>query len=425
MQLLYALRAVSCIESSAIREESFQDIASRSRLIRAVLRLHRLCRYLGVGHVLVGAYGFAYFIRARLPAGDYPWLAVGYYPNEIKRLNAIDAVMGQDAALRVSWQLINGQGIRAVFKGLSVRKLCRLCRLIRRIERQQRFMPACRVMVALFLYLRFYEALKGSNVRAILVTSDYSPDGAAMAAAAAALGRARIYAPHALPSSQAFPGRRVMPFDYYVFDSEMMRQRFHDITAIRGEVVYFGVNCEQRPMRKASIAAQGYRVALFLSGMSSRPALEECIRVLALKQNAEVLVRGHPVDFSNPDFSGLTAIAPSVTISRGRKLTEDALWADIVIAGNTNAILETLRLGVPTAYWSALDGQPYDYNGFVEVGLVPDIQKMETFSVAGVQSFFDESWTDRMKYFDAAYGIDIKDNETKLRAALLRWAGIA
>ncbi|NBO17910.1 MAG: hypothetical protein EBV03_01555, partial [Proteobacteria bacterium] len=243
MQLLLALRTVSRIESSPIREEVFRDIASRSVAIRLALRVYALCRRLGLAPLLVGAYGFSYFVRLVLPDKPVRWLAVGLYANEVKELNALEALLGADAPVRVGWRLLNGQGLRAV----RLRRLRRLYRVVAQLERRHGFMPACRVIATLFLYLRFHGWLSAMRPQAVIATSDYSPDGAALTAAAGSLGIKRIYVPHALPSLQI--ARSMLAFDAYVFDSEAMAARFASIAPIRGEVVYRGVRGGYRLMR--------------------------------------------------------------------------------------------------------------------------------------------------------------------------------
>lgn len=414
MQLLLALRAVSRIESSAIREGVFRDIASRSPAIRLALRAHALCRRLGLGPLLVGAYGFSYFVRLVLPGQRVRWLAVGLYANEVKELDALAVLLGPDAPARVGWRLFNVQGLGAV----RLRKLRSLYRMVVHIERRHGFMPACRVMATLFMYLRFHAWLKAMQPNAVVVTSDYSPDGAALTAAAGSLGIRRVYVPHALPSLQI--GRSMLAYDAYVFDSEAMRERFSRLAPIAGEVVYRGVRGGHTLMKRMPPG----RVGVFLAGATHMEGLLAMVRALS-GRFAEVLVRGHPVDFTNPDFTQVEQAAANVRISRGQALEQDAASCTLVVAGNTTAILEVLRQGVPVVYSAQLDTIPRDYNGFVTDGLVPELVSPEALQPQAVQNFFDAAWEKRMRYFDAGYGQDAQALRTQLVAALKRWGGVA
>ena len=416
MQLLLALRTVSRIESSPIREAVFRDIATRSRAIRMALRGYALCKRAGIAPLLVGAYGFSYFVRLVLPARRVRWLAVGLYANEVKALNGLDALLGADAPARAGWRLFNIQGLRAV----QLRRVRRLYRVVAHIERRHGFMPACRVMATLFLYLRFHVWLAVMRPEAVLVTSDYSPDGAALTAAAGSLGIRRVYVPHALPSLHI--RRSMLAFDAYVFDSEAMRDRFAHFAPVRGEIAYRGVAGEARLMQP--VRAEVARVGVFLAGVTDMQGLLRMVRVLA-ERFPEVFVRGHPVDFTNPDFASVEQVAANVRISRGSTLAQDTQACDFIMAGNTTAILETLRMGVPTLYCAGLDMIPRDYNGFVRDGLVPEIAAPEDVNPLMLAAFFDAVWEKRMRYFDAGYGRDAELMRGQLVLALRRWAGLA
>ena len=389
------------------------DIANRSFIIRTVLWVYVLCKRIGISYMLVALYGFSYYLRTQLPQEKVRWLGIALYPNEVKQLDDLDALMGEDKPARVTWRF-TAQGMAALAR---LGDVCRVLRVVKHIDKTHTFMPACRVTVALFLYMRLKPWLTVHEVKAVVVTSDYSPDGAALTSAAGGLGIPRIYMPHALPSLH-IPGRSMLSYDLYLFDSEAMAERFAKISPLTGEVIYRGVRGKHLGLRLSGLAATRPRVGIFLSSGTRLAALKETIAALARFNPSAILVRGHPVDFSNPDFSALSAV-PGVCISKHTTLEEDTLACDIIIAGNSTVILECLRLGTPTVYYGALDMIPYDYNGFVAAGLVQDIAPVETFDMNSVARFFDINWLSHMAYFDAAYGKDSTVLAQHLRTSLM------
>lgn len=415
MKLLKALRRVSRIESSPIREAVFQDIAGRSVIIRGVVQVHGLCRRIGISHWMVAAYGFSHYLRASLPEKDARWLGIASFPNELRQLDDLDAVMGPGwEAARVRWRW-NMQGLPA----LSWKDMKRILRLVRHIDSTHRFMPACRITAALFLYVRLRSWLEAHKPRAIVVTSDYAPDAVALSAAAAQAGIVRLYVPHALPSLKI--AGRVLDFDLYLFDSEAMHSRFHSMSPITGKVIYRGVRGMHRDMLLGGLQSGKPRIGIFLSGGADVNALRNTILGIARLSPQVVLVRGHPVDFANPDFSQLHRISPLVKVSEGTTLEQDTKACDVIIAGNTTAILECLRMGVPTVYLGALDHIPHDYNGFVADGLVPEIHDASELDPVAVAAFYSEEWLQRMRYFDAAYGVDARVVKRQVRDHIIAW----
>ncbi|MBY0407282.1 MAG: hypothetical protein K2Q01_06280, partial [Rickettsiales bacterium] len=194
---------------------------------------------------------------------------------------------------------------------------------------------------------------------------------------------------------------------------------------LTGRIVYRGVRGRQAPLRLAGLEKPGPRVGIFLSGSANVQALTEAIQSLLVLSPEYVLVRGHPVDFANPDFANIAAISPKVRISSGTTLEEDVRVCDMVVAGNTNAILESLRMGTPVMYHAKLDPIPYDYNGFVAGGLVPDVVDMRMLDVRQMLAFYTAQWEARMRYFDAGYGQDEEVLRQNVRREIRDALGVA
>ncbi len=420
MHLLKAIRTVARLESSPERQRVFDDIARRSRTIRFALYAHRLCRLLKCSHLLVALYGLAYFVRAGLPGHTPLWLTTGIYPNEHKQLDRIDALMGQNAPARIAWSFKQKDGWRAAFGALRhPRGVLRLLKAFKRIEARLPFMAACRVAMALFLYVRFRQWLERQTVQAVLVTSDYSPDAAALSTAAASLRIKRAYLPHALPGA-LMAGRTLLDYELYVFDSYAMRDRFAACSKLEGAIVYRGIHGEPYPLRCDGLMKKPLNIGIFLSAAASLNAVAETVESLARLNPALILIRGHPVQFSNPDFSAIAQAAPYVEVSSGISLAQDSKRCDLIVAGNTTAVLEVLKNGTPVVYLPTLDGTSFDYNGFVQNGLVPLISSAAELDLASVAAFYRPGWEERMQYFDAAYGQNPAALDAEVKHALLK-----
>jgi hypothetical protein len=422
MPLLKAIRSISRLESSALRESVFQDIASRNVIIRCAVTIHRLCRRLGISHYLIGFYGLSYFVRARMPQSTPQSLATAVYPNEIKQLDDLDDLMGTAKPMRVQWSFAHTGGWLALLgNARHLRDVARFMRLFKKIENRLSFMPACRVAEMLFLFIRFRNWLESNRVRAVIVTSDYAPDSAALTCAAASLGIARIYMPHALPSYSTLTGRTLLDYEYYIFDSKAMHDRFANKGALGGQVIYRGIRGESRPLQTGRLDRPRLRFGIVLSGLTNLEVLGRTIAGLKRFSPERILIRGHPVTFANPDFSAIRQKNPEVVISSNTTLLQDADSCDLVIGGNTTAFLEILKYGIPAVYLSALDYQPDDYNGFVQDKLLLAIRSADALDPQAIKMFFTSAWEERLAYFDAAHSRDNVSLKQDVRRALLSW----
>lgn len=421
MQLLLALRVVSRIESSPVRATVFEDIAGRSWVIRLVLRLYHTAQVFGLEHLLVAGYAASYYVRAVLPKSKTQVLGVGFYANELRSLHLAEGLLAPQKLCKVGWQLLNPAGVIALFSGTG--KWYKTWRLIKRIQQQHDFMPACRVMATLFLYIRFRQWFLAHGAQAVIVTSDYSPDGAAMTAAANVSGAKTIYIPHALPSL-AIERYYMLGFDYYLLQSEAMMRRFSHWRKIDGEIFYQGVRGSYAPLQLANLDASRVKIGILLSGATRMDRLRELIISLLKQHTPEmILVRGHPVDFTNPDFSALTQIDGRVKISQGAALEEDVGACDVMISSNSTVIVDSLRMGTPTVFYDGLDDLPYDYNGLVSDGLVPAMKDTQL-DIAKVKDFFSRDWLLQMQYFDSAYAQDRAQLDEQVSEILQQWVGV-
>ncbi|NGP52162.1 hypothetical protein [Thioalkalivibrio sp. XN8] len=69
---------------------------------------------------------------------------------------------------------------------------------------------------------------------------------------------------------------------------------------------------------------------------------------------------------------------------------------------------DLLRAGRPVLYDHRLDGLPFDYNGYLDAGLVmPLAEPIEAQSLVGIDAFYGSPrWEEVMRYFDYSYQKD-------------------
>ena len=110
----------------------------------------------------------------------------------------------------------------------------------------------------------------------------------------------------------------------------------------------------------------------------------------------------------------IASIHCAVTI--GNSLDEEIAACDLIICGNSGVAMNALSGGRPVAYLDTLDGLNFDYNGFVESGLICHVTGWSDDIYRRLRTFYERpEWRDVMRSYDASYESDL--------AALKRSAG--
>jgi hypothetical protein len=279
----------------------------------------------------------------------------------------------------------------------------RVWRFLAHLAQAHSFMPAARIASALAFYMRFTRLLAGQpRLAAVMVASNYSPEAVGLAAAAHRLGRRVIYINHApVPAN----GPLVPPVlaDCAIFYGKAVRQTYERRGRCTAEVAFIGQPWTARPM---AWRAEMRTVGIFLTALTRPDAVAGLVAAIrASRPDVRILIRNHPVALLQTDFSALAGDNVEVTI--GNPLDEEILACDLIVCGNSGVAMNALSGGRPVAYMDSLDGLDFDYNGFVESGLVYHATAWSDDLYARLKAFYGKpAWQKVMRSYDASYGAD-------------------
>ncbi len=365
---------------------------------------------------MIACYGIAtsLMLSAR---GEGHILATAVMPNEWRTLRRIAAFIGAERIVTVIRRPDWGTLLFVGNALLRPRKIWQYVRIVHRINRRYPFMPACRMASTLHYYCRFHSILTRGKWRAVLVTSDYAPDSMGLASCATRLGIATIYAPHAFVPPDSF--QPPLRFTLSVLEGRKMQQLYEQKGPIIGEVVYIGIEGTYRPMNLTRLAQHGMRIGIFLSLPVDAEGLIRVISDVRERFSPEgILVRPHPVSIAALDIPKLVTSYREVRVTRGTTLEQDVSACDLAIIGNSSAMLQILRQGVPAIHSPYLESTPPDSNGFVADGIVPSYPSMRDADIAAIQAFYAQpDWETAFKGYDAYYATN-DTPATTIRAAV-------
>lgn len=319
-------------------------------------------------------------------------------------------------ALSLSRGHFVGRGqLRAAFHLL--RATPRLWRFLARLARAHDFMPAARIASALAFYIRFsrlFAEYRGLNAAA--VASNYSPEALGLAAAAHRNGRRVVYVNHAPVPLNGAPVPPVLA-DCAVLYGEAVRQIYERRSRCTAEIALVGQPWLSRPMQWRD---EVRTVGIFLTALTRTEAVAELVSAIrASSPDVRILIRNHPVALLRSDFSELRDGNLQITI--GTPLDDEIEACDLVVCGNSGVAMNVLSGGRPVAYLDSLDGLNFDYNGFVESGLVCHVAGWSNDLYNRLKRFyFNPKWQSVMRSYDASYGVDARDLQRAAAATIRR-----
>ncbi|MGB0749563.1 MAG: hypothetical protein ACPGO3_12535 [Magnetospiraceae bacterium] len=408
------VRSVARMETVEFRQRSFEEIAQRHALIAWTNRFYNRVRQTFLAQLMLLAFGTKMFLGQRVEGvPDAALLSTAVFNNEKRALHQIAACAPGVSCAQISHSnryMFSPASLLALIACIGA--LPQLWRLSRLFARRYSFMPACRVFSVLFYYVRAKHLLRRlPTVKAVMTASTYAPDAMGVAAAADSAGLKMIYTNHAnlapkLPIITPIHASLAILHGQSMVDIHARNQAM-DMT-----IVLKGVDGPCAPLRAESLPDQGFRVGLFLTSLCDFDEMRRLIATATQHYAApQVLVRPHPNPYLTGEHFQSLAESDSKTlfISQGRSLAEDLAQCDLALCGNSSVVLEILRAGVPVLYDRGLDANPYDYNGFVEQGLIPELTSPETFDLPALRQFYGGDWIDRMRYYDARYLTDGTD----------------
>jgi hypothetical protein len=417
-----AIRLVRRMETSASRGAVFAEITRKNPLYGLVNRLYSKAG----AKVLQPLALFAYMLKCVVSLGpfdkeDAEAVAIANFHNEhhaIERLTALVPDIGvEQLSLKRSHLTRRGQ-VRAVLT--LMRAAPRIWPFLSRLARSYSFMPSARIASALAYYLRFSQLFaERPRLGAAIVASNYSPEALGLAAAAHRFGRRVIYTNHAsVPANGAF----VPPVlaDCAVFYGDTIRQTYEQRSRCAAEVALIGQPGEATPMEWHDEVRQ---VGIFLTALTRTEAVAELVAAIdAGLPGARILIRNHPVALLKSDFADLVARYDNLEVTIGNPLDDEIAACDLVFCGNSGVTMNALRGGRPVAYVAALDEVGFDYNGFVERGLVCNVAGWSEDLYLRLRLFYSNpGWRRVMQSYDASYGADKAELELAAAETIRRY----
>lgn len=407
-----AFRIVLRSENTPLRTEIFLNICERNRTIAFVYNLYSALPTTSLKACAILLYGVKCFLSLRVGRyGSGDILAAGTFVNEktavrdVQRLAEGLNIRAIDVSRR---NIVSARSWFALPAFLSrARKLYRLCR---RLARRYDFMPCCRSLSVIAYGIRLRQVLAPPPAAA-LIPSSYAPDSMALAFAAHKSGARVIYTNHA-HIAPLFDYIAPVYADLSILTGRAVFETYARRSYIQGDIVYKGFASEESAIstRHLDDSGNGLTAGIFLTSLTDMRALEVLARSLIDELAVQrVVIRPHPVALVQDDYAGLQTRIPHVRIDTGGSLVTAAKDCDFVICGNSSAVLEVLKAGIPVAYDSGLDAIPEDYCGFVAKGLIPRRCRNLRELPRRLSRFYQQNgWVERMRYFDDSYGKSVE-----------------
>jgi hypothetical protein len=120
---------------------------------------------------------------------------------------------------------------------------------------------------------------------------------------------------------------------------------------------------------------------------------------------SRILVRPHPTNLwvnlhAESGAWGDARNNPRLRFSSSGSLSGDLEASDIVLAGNSSALVEAVTAGRPSGYISGLDYGSPDLHAFVARGLIYPIDDKASFDPLAMLRFYQQpGWTDTLRFF--------------------------
>jgi hypothetical protein len=404
--LATALRIVRRMETSATRGAVFAEIKNKNPLYRLVDTVYSKAGARTLQPLLM----FAYMLKCVLSLGpfdddDVDAVSVSNFGNEEHAIDRMEALAPDTRLLRLSLTRKHLFGWGQL--GAAWQVLCsapRVWPFLSGLVRAHSFMPSARLASALAFYMRFTQLFANNpKLSAAIIASNYSPEAVGLAAAAHRMGRRVIYINHApVPAN----GALVPPVlsDCAIFYGDAVRQTYEKRSRCTAEIALIGQPWTARPMEWRG---ELRTVGIFLTALTKAEAVSDLVTAIrATTPDVRILIRNHPVALLKTDFSALERV-DNIEITIGNPLDEEILACDLIVCGNSGVAMNALSGGRPVAYMDTLDGLNFDYNGFVETGLVCYVEAWTGDVYAKLRGFYSKpEWQGVMRRYDAAYGAD-------------------
>lgn len=418
--LATAIGIVRRVETSEGRSAVFEEIKNKNLLYRIVDALYRMAgsRFFQPPLLLI------YMIKCvvsvgPLDVGHQRVVSLANFPNEHGTIDRVANLVPMIDIHRMSIDRRHIFGFSQIAAAFSL--FCSAARLLpflSKLARRHTFMPAARIASTLAFYMVFLRYFRSyPQIKAAVISSNYSPEAAGMAAAAHRASRRVVYANHA---PVPWNGIAVQPVlsDCALFYGAITTETYLRRSRCTAEVALIGQPGISREMEWRD---ELRTVGIFLTSGTKIDTLSKLISAVhsSLPQ-ARILVRDHPVALLKNNLSSISAQVPNMQMSVGRSLDDDIAACDVVICGNSGVTLNVLSGGRPVVYIDDLDIVASDSNGFLENGLVYHAKTWSDEIYLSLKSFYAApGWVELMQRYDASYNVDTTQLE-KVASAILK-----
>ncbi len=423
--LLNAINTVKHIDTSLNRLRIFEDIAKKKLLIRLAFNIYKSVDHTPVASILLLLYGLKCFLSIKLPVQkNMALLCFASYPNEhaaINRIKSAFSTIDNDELFIARKYVFYPKNWLAALRYIFI--IPRLYRFARKCTDKLHFMPACRVFSTLAFYLRYKQIFAEIEAKGILIANHYSPECTALAAAALTKSIKIVYINHAHAPEKVVP-IALPPVDLALFTSDTVLKKL--IAEEKRPINYnlIGYHQKKERLKLDLVGNSKLTVGIFLTALTNKDRVRELVALWhKFIPSGRILIRPHPVELLKDNFSDLLKDFSMVEISAKTSLSNDIAKCNLVICGNTSAVIEILKGGCPVIYDGRLDQITYDYNGFVDKGLVLAVDTINEQTLSKVSRFYNRPvWEKVMQCHDASYLEDkyklLKAAEQKLRCVL-------
>ncbi|WP_029917710.1 hypothetical protein [Pelobacter seleniigenes] len=283
--------------------------------------------------------------------------------------------------------------------------LPRLLRLLKSFRNNKRITDLDRGKFFLFLIdflaYQYFFTIKGVKPKGVIAHALLSPRGLSLITAAIKERIPSIFILHGactpFTPDISYP---TFPVDLHLLKSQASYDRIGIEADLAKRIVFYGLPGNEAPLRSPPKTINRFGICLPYA-VVLRDLNSLLDHVWETFSPGNIVIRFHP-----RDPLGKTYRRENVQISpKGETIQGFAESCDLIIAGNTSAILDILKIGCPVIYVANLDSFGWDVYGFVKVGLVPGFSAFENITLRELGIvYLDNEWQNKMIYFDSSYG---------------------
>ncbi len=382
------MKALIACDSGAVVAGIVDFVVSQHASLRVLTRALARADGTPLGIAVIVLNGLRCYLGVRVSGHGRAVVAVRR-PNERRAVVDLKRMIPdcQWTELLFEWRLAPMAAALAKLCRTAITDCRRTIRLARTLMRRYGVFRALRVVELLAYYRRYCELLAGRQFDLAVMSSHSNPHGIALNLAARRFGAPIVLVTHGMPIIPVAP----LDYDLAVVECEASRRIYEDAGCRMSHVVIKSRKRDCAALR-LPLPSRGLRVGVFLSKDPIEERVVLCVNALLTSSRVtKVLVRPHPVNL----WSGLAERMDSLGDRRVRLLSERSLAmdlreCDLVLAGNSTVLLDSVVAGCPACYVRGLDHGPYDVQSFVRDGLVCELTQPWSIDHGAILRFYDQ-----------------------------------